>query len=259
MRPETTGATVATARVEGAGSATPGVGAPRSDEQERSPHLLLQAWLSPSFPVGSFAYSHGLETAVDRRWVTNVSDLEHWLADLVGHGALGNDLVLLAHAWRAAELCRWSDLAHLAELGVALQPTPERRLEATQQGGSFLVAVEAAWPCEAIGHLARTLGGAEVTYPVVVAVAAAGHGVALAPALSAFALAFLSAQVSAAIRLSVVGQVDGQRVTAALLPRLEAATRRAAVATLDDLASATMLADVASLMHETQYTRLFRS
>ena len=62
--------------------------------------LLL--WLSPAFPVGGFAFSHGLEWAAERGWVKDRVTLEAWLVDLVTLGSIANDLVLLAAAWRAA-------------------------------------------------------------------------------------------------------------------------------------------------------------
>ena len=88
---------------------------------------------------------------------------------------------------------------------------------------------------------------------------AAGHGVSLGATLSAYALAFIGNLVAAAVRLSIVGQTDGQRVIAALLPALETAASYAATAGVDDLGGAAFRSDIASLAHETQYTRLFRS
>ena len=224
-----------------------------------SPRALLQIWLSPAFPIGAFAYSHGLELAAERGWLGSRAALEAWLADLMTLGALGNDLVLMAHAWRAARAAHWDELEGLAALSVALQPTAERHLEATQQGRSFLDAAAASWPSDAVAELDRRLGPVGVGYAVAVGTAAAGHAVPLDDALAAYALAFLSNLVSAAIRLSIIGQVGGQQVIAALALTAETAARRAATATLDDLASAVMLADLASIAHETQYTRLFRS
>lgn len=246
---------------------------------------LLQVWLSPSFPVGAFAYSHGLEQAVERHWVRDRSSLEAWIADLARHGSLGNDLILLAEAWHAATAGQWDRLADVAQLSAALQPSAERHLEATQQGRSFVDAVAAAWPCAVMTRLRDSLdegagasaGGAgtssapvaaaedgapaaaEIGYPVAVGAAAAGHAIALADTLLAYAVAFAGNLTSAAIRLGVIGQTDGQRVIAALLPLLHGAAARAAASSRDDLGGAAFRSDLASLAHETQYSRLFRS
>lgn len=218
---------------------------------------LLRIWLSPSFPVGAFAYSHGLESAVARGLVSNASDLAGWIAALIARGSLRNDLILLGEAWRLAAEGSFHGLAELNATATALQPSAERYLEATQQGGSFVATIAAAWPCEAVEQL-RNLDK-PIAYPVAVGAAAAGHAISLSQALSAYALAFAMNLVSAAIRLSVIGQTDGQRVIARMLPLLRAQSTEAEKSSLDDLGSATISSDLASLEHETLYSRLFRS
>lgn len=218
---------------------------------------LLRIWLSPSFPVGAFAYSHGLETAVARGLVSNAADLGDWLAALADHGSLGNDLILLAAAWRAAVAGDDRQVAELNSIAVAVQPSAERHLETTQQGGSFAATIAAAWPCEAIDRLREP--DRPIAYPVAVGVAAAGHAVPLAEVLSGFAVGFVMNLVSAAIRLSVIGQTDGQRVIAHLMPALARVAERAQAQSMDDLGGAAYSSDLASLEHETLYSRLFRS
>ena len=234
--------------------------------------LLLQVWLSPSFPAGAFAYSHGLEWAVEAGLIMDRRSLAAWVADLLAHGSIGNDLTILAATWRAASSADWSALREIAELAAALHPSAERRLESNTQGGSFLDAMEAAWPVERNGGLppfewvSQSAGRGQpplapraVAYPVAVGTAAADHGVALEPLLEAYATAFAGNLASAAIRLGVIGQTDAQRLLAGLLPAIANASGQAAASTLNDLGSATWSADLCSLEHETQYTRLFRS
>ncbi len=220
--------------------------------------LLLQIWLSPAFPVGAFAYSHGLEKAAEFGWIHDRASLQNWLSGLIEHGSLRNDLILLAAAWRAITAGDDGALADVAELSAAFQPSAERHLETTQQGRSFLGQITSAWACDAVVRLAAVAPGA-IGYPVAVGVVAAGHAVPLRPTLSAYGLAFIGNMVAAAIRLSVIGQSDGQRIIAALLPAVETAATTAAAASLDDLGGAAFRSDIASLAHETQYTRLFRS
>jgi urease accessory protein len=220
--------------------------------------LPLFVWLSPAFPVGAFAYSHGLEWAVETGAVRDAATLQAWIADLLEHGSGRNDAVLLAASFRATRDGDDTALAEVAELAVALQPSAERHLEATAQGNAFIAAARAAWPCPAFDRLARAWDG-DVAYPVALGVAAAGHGIGLAQTLETALLAFVANLVSAALRLGAIGQTDGQRVTAALLPAVRAAAGFAAASTLDDIGGAAFRSDIASLRHETQYTRLFRS
>lgn len=220
--------------------------------------LPLLVWLSPAFPVGGFAYSHGLEWAVESGDVHDAATLRDWIEDLVRHGSGRTDAVLLAVAYRAAAEGDAARLSEVAEVAVALQPSKERHLETTQQGQAFAVAIEASWPTQAMALL-RDAHPGEIAYPVAVGVAAAGHGVPLSATLQAFLTAFVSALVSAAVRLGPIGQTEGQRVIAALVPAAREVAASLGEATLDDLGGATLRSDLASMLHETQYSRLFRS
>ena len=107
--------------------------------------------------------------------------------------------------------------ATVAELAAAFAPSKERHLETTAQGAAFIEATRAAWPCAALDRLAAAWDG-PVAYPVAVGVAAAGHGIALEPALHAYLHAVTANLISAGVRLVPLGQTDGQRVLAALEP-----------------------------------------
>lgn len=216
----------------------------------------LMTWLSPGYPVGAFSYSHGLEFAVEEGTVCNAAGLEHWLADLLRWGSGRNDAILFRHAHVMAE--RPAALAEIAALAAAFAASSERHLETTAQGRAFAEATMDAWPCHALDRLLKAWDG-PLAYPVVVAVAAAGHGLALDLSLHAYLHAFAGNMVSAGVRLIPLGQRDGQRVVAALEGPIAATAQAALVADLDDLGGAAVLADLAAMKHETQYTRLFRS
>jgi urease accessory protein len=216
------------------------------------------AWLSPAYPVGAFSYSSGIEWAVEAGDVSDADTLQRWLAVMLAGGSGFCDAVLFVHAHRAAAAEEHEALRAVAELASALAPSKERHLETTAQGNAFIEATRAAWPAPALDRLKAAWDGA-VAYPVAVGVAAAGHGIALAPALAAYLQALAANWVSAGVRLVPLGQTDGQRVLAALEPVVAATAQRALTATLDDLGSAAFRADLAGSRHETQYTRLFRS
>jgi len=218
----------------------------------------LQAWLSPAYPVGAFSFSGGLEWAVEAGDVIDAASLQRWIAVILSDGGGFCDAVFFAQAHRASEPADATALAAVAELAVAFAPSKERHLETTAQGGAFLMATRAAWPCAALDRLVAAWPG-PCAYPVAVAAAAAGHGIALAPALAAFLHACAANLISAGVRLIPLGQTDGQRVLAALEPVIAATATRALATPLDAVGSAAFRADLASLRHETQYTRLFRS
>lgn len=221
-------------------------------------HLILMTWLSPAFPVGGFAFSHGLEAAQEAGLVTTCKALEDWLHSVLHEGSGRNDAILLAASWRAAKARSTPELQNVIELGAALQPSSERYLEATVQGRSFMSAIALSWPHEDLAVLPEDYA-AHITYSVAVGVAAAAHGVPLDLTLNAYLHAFLANLISAAVRLGIVGQTDGQRVIAKLLQSIAHIAQRAEKAILDDLGSSCARADMMSLHHETQYSRLFRS
>lgn len=220
--------------------------------------LLLQVWLSPAFPIGAFAYSHGIEWAVEAGDVGDRRSLEEWIGDLLEHGGPWSDAVLLACTHRAVRANDDAALREVVELALALAPSRERRLETIQQGTSFLLAVRAAWPCDALERCATVLGD-RVALPVAVGVTAAAHDIELVATLDAFLLSIVTNLVSSAVRLVPLGQTDGTLAVARLVPALRAVAARAASASLDDVGGCALRSDVASMRHETQTTRLFRS
>jgi urease accessory protein len=216
------------------------------------------AWLSPAFPVGAFSYSSGIEWAVEAGDITDAEGLRRWLAVVIGDGGAFCDAVFLAHAHRAATADNAKALRAVAELAAAFAPSNERHLETTAQGRAFVEAMRAAWPCDALERLLAIWDG-PITYPVAVGVAAAGHDIALDTALHAYLHALTANLISAGVRLIPLGQTEGQRLLAGLEPVVAAAAQRALITRLDDVGSAAIRADIASMKHETQYTRLFRS
>jgi len=215
----------------------------------------LLTWFSPAYPVGAYTYSHGLEWAVERGDVCDLRSAYDWIEGVLSAGAGRSDAVLLAHAWRAESP---EQLSSLAELARALAPSSERRLESSTQGRAFLDVTEAAWPGPRLAW-ARALPVALRVHPIVVGLAAAAHELPLATVLEAWLQAFVANLVSAAVRLVPLGQTDGQRLQAAFEARVMHVADQAQHAPLDEVGGMALLADIASMNHETQYTRLFRS
>lgn len=218
----------------------------------------LMAWLSPSFPVGAFSYSHGLEWAIEDGTVTSAATLEAWVVDVLMHGAGRSDAIIFAHAHDA--ISDEAALCDVAELAAALVPGAERRLETLAQGRAFLIAVRAAWPNAALERAAAAIEGDEgPAYAVAVAVAAAAHGVPRRPAAHAYLHAFAANIVSAGLRAVPLGQTDGQKIIARLAPVVAGVVDGVEGLPLEAVGGAAFRADIASMKHETQYTRLFRS
>lgn len=216
----------------------------------------LLAWSSPAYPVGAYTYSHGLETAVEEGAVRDVTALAAYVRTALRDGAGRIDGALAAAAIAAAG--DDAALDAVAELGFAWRGTAETALEATQQGNAFAAVTIAAWPdarfeAFCIRHPRR------LAHAVAFGAACGFAGIAVRDAVFAFLSAFAANLVSSGVRLVPLGQTDGQRTTAALLPDITAATEAAVTADLDTIGTAAPMLDLFSLRHETQYTRLFRS
>ena len=216
--------------------------------------LRLLAWLSPAFPTGGFAWSHGIEWAVEAGDVRDADSLRDWLGDLLVHGAGRNDAILLRHAHRAA--ADPDALAAVCEHGLAAQPAAERRAESVGQGNAFALAA-VAWGAAPLPALAARMG--DIPYSVAVGALAGAHGIAEDDAALGLLQAFAANLISAAVRLVPLGQSAGLGVLAALAPTLLAVAAATRATTLDELGGACFRADTAAMRHETQYTRLFRS
>jgi urease accessory protein len=227
-------------------------------EAEAAALYRLMTWLSPAFPVGAFSYSSGIEWAVEAGDIGNAASLTDWLAAMLADGAGFCDAVFLAKTHQAVVDDDNSALRDVAELAAAFVPSRERQLETSTQGRAFIETARAAWSCDALAHLLSQCPGI-IVYPVAVGLVSASHDIPLAPTLHAFLHALVSNWISAGARLIPLGQTDSQRVLAALESVVSETAGRAMGASLDDLGSATFRADLASLRHETQYTRLFRS
>ena len=206
--------------------------------------LLLLNWMSPAFPIGSFAYSHGLEFAIAENEISTQSEVETWIADLITHGSAWNDAVLFAQCWN-------EDSGELNELALSMASSSERYLETTQLGRSFAIATS-------VFTNAKFPGG-DVAYPIVAGLACNSAGIDQHSALLAFLHGFAAAQVSVAVRLVPLGQTAGLHVLKNLMLVISETALRASKATLDDLGSCTLLADITAMNHETLQPRIFRT
>ena len=207
----------------------------------------LLTWLSPAFPIGAFAYSHGLEWAIEAGDVQDETALYDWVQAVLRHGSGRNDAIFLRHAHRANDP---DALRSLAELAAASQPSRERRNETLAQGTAFLLAGEVWGGCGIEGAVA---------YPVAFGALARAHGVPEDPAALGYLHAFAANLVSAAVRLVPLGQTAGLRTIAALEPVVGEIADETCGAGLGDIGGACFRSDIAAMRHETQYTRLFRT
>lgn len=238
---------------------------------EASQLLLLLNWMSPAFPIGAYAYSHGLEWAIESGDVSTPQEVEEWINDVITRGSGWNDAVLFALSYKQ----------DVNELALALCSSQERYLETTHLGAAFESAagifasskspsalratppqrgkIDSPYPPPAAGEVTRSAGGGSLTYPVAAARACKAMGISPDHALLAFLQGFSNALISVAVRLVPIGQTAGLEIMRNLMPVISATATRAATATQADLGSIALLSDVAAMKHETQHSRIFRT
>jgi urease accessory protein len=206
--------------------------------------LTIVQWLSPAFPVGSFAYSHGLEWAISAGEISDAPALEGWIATILTEGAGRSDAILLCHA-----LNRATDLAELSALAEALAASRERLAETCEQGRALLTTTNAL--------LGQDLP--PMPYPVALGAAARGLGLPPRQVAGLYLQAFASALVQVGVRFVPLGQTQGQRVLSALHPVITALAAEAATSPLAALGSGGLRADLAAMRHETLDVRIYRT
>jgi urease accessory protein len=223
----------------------------------------LMSWMSPAWPIGAFAHSGGLEWAVEAGHVTDRDTTFEWVASLVEHGSIHNDIVLFVHAWRAVEAEDRDRLLEVAELAIASQTGFERNLENCAQGAAFRRIAVATAGVSRFNEYFTELSDDQLSYPVAAAALFVCRGIALKAGLTAWLHGSVANLVSAAQRLVPLGQTDGQLVLRDLRSIVIAAAENGCRLPESDpflaLGSCTLLAELGCMAHETQYTRLFRT
>jgi len=219
--------------------------------------LRLQSWLSPTFPNGAYSYSHGLEWAAEAGYIHDRSSLVDWLEADLCHGSGRNEALFFSEAYRCAVNDDGVKLMRVAEVAAASRGTSEFALESSQQATACLNTLRRVWSDRILDLFL------EVQFQPVLAVVlgarSARERIPAGVALPAFLHSYVANLVIAGVRLIPLGQTDGQLAIAELEHAVLYASAQGTCATLDELGSAGFMVELASIAHETQYTRLFRS
>lgn len=208
--------------------------------------LTLTQWLSPAFPLGSFAYSHGLEQAVRSSWVDSATDLQEWLEDIVEFGSGQSDAIWIRLAFDAESD---AEVQALNAQCRAYAPSLERLREAERQGQAFARVTSVVW---------------EMSLPTLQLPIALGRAAKLAElpidmVVTLYLQALLANLVSAAQRLMPLGQTDAQAVLSRLNQTCLEIAADSSNKGLVDISSSAFLSDIAAMRHETLQPRIFQS
>ncbi len=222
----------------------------------RTVHLLRLLHLaSPSLPTGAFAYSQGLEWAVENGWVKDNSTLKAWLADLIKNSVTHVDIPILKRMYEAACLRDASQLAQWAERLLAMRESRELRLEEKQRGRALATLLEGlqvpitdgekiiAADCQLTGF----------------ALAAARWRIPIFDTALGYLWSWLENQVLAGIKAIPLGQTEGHQILLDMDRVVGSAVKTGLILEDDAVGASNPALAIASMLHETQYTRIYRS
>jgi len=215
--------------------------------------LRLLQLSSATLPVGGYAFSQGLEYAVDKGWLKNAEDVRAWLSLQLQQSLANTDLPLLARQLRAARIQDCEKMIYWNHYTLACRETSELRLNDTAMGAAMV---------RLLSHLDVPMplrDQQEITFVAAFAMAAAHWQIDTRIACQGYLWSWLENQVAAATKLVPLGQTSAQQLLGELLPEIPQAIDYSETIADGAIGGSLPAVAMASAWHETQYSRLFRS
>jgi urease accessory protein len=204
-------------------------------------HQVLFSWFSPNFPIGSFNFSHGLEAAVEMKFIHDSFTLENWISNLITDGSGKTDVILLSNAYRGK---------NINELALALCPSKERWIESIKLGKSFSKNIRDNWSYNIEDDLA---------FPVALGKAGSFFSIPLDQLLIIFLQSFASNLITFGIKHIPLGQSAGQKILINLIPVIQAQSMKYKNYDIKDIGSSAFISDLASMYHENLKNRIYQT
>ena len=204
-------------------------------------HQVLFSWFSPNFPIGSFNFSHGLEAAVEMKFIHDSFTLENWISNLITDGSGKTDVILLSNAYRGK---------NINELALALCPSKERWIESIKLGKSFSKNIRDNWSYNIEDELA---------FPVALGKAGSFFSIPLDQLLIIFLQSFASNLITFGMKHIPLGQSAGQKILINLIPVIQAQSMKYKNYDIKDIGSSAFISDLASMYHENLKNRVYQT
>ncbi|HEY9643748.1 MAG TPA: urease accessory protein UreF [Coleofasciculaceae cyanobacterium] len=218
--------------------------------------LRLLQLSSPALPVGAYSYSEGLETLVQAETVTNLQSLQHWLTQELQYGAIRLEAIALLNAYQAVQAEDWDSLKSENQWLSAFRETEELREQSWQMGRSLTRLLLQLQP-EMEPQIAAC--GEPCNFAIAFALAACHWQIDPQTAVLGYLQSWASNLVNAGVRLIPLGQTQGQRLLLNLYPQLQQTVESVLQRQEDEIWNCGWGLAIASMTHETLYSRLFRS
>ena len=205
----------------------------------RDPHQILQAWFSSSFPIGSYAYSHGLEALIDDKKINNKDDVKEYLKALLFYGTLKNDYIFIKTIYIGEEI---------SELILASASSKERRIEMIDMGNSFRKIMKDSWE----------LSLPENT-PFIYCLTKAGlhFNIKFDNLIKFYLQSFISNLINVCVKHIPMSQKDGQTLNVNFIDQIQNFLTQSDQLTIKDIGSTFFIGDIFAMKHENLYSRIY--
>ena len=215
--------------------------------------LQLFNLISPALPIGNFAYSQGIEFAIEDNWLKNEDDIHAWIQCVLVHSIAYWDLPCLRLMKQAIETKNESELKKINETLLASRETKELWLEDQQVGKALLKLIKN----QNIEFDDAFLNNP--TVPLGFALASTHYNMDHQSILMGYCWAWCENQVAAASKTLPLGQTQMQRILQKLMPDIEQAIKTSMKLNYDSMGNSLPMLAISSSLHQHQYSRLFRS
>lgn len=217
--------------------------------------LSLLQLTSSALPVGAYSYSEGLEMLVENGIITSAQSLQNWLESELKYGAIRIEAAVMIRAYEAVTL-DLQLLSYWNQWLSAARETEELRCASWQMGRSLIQLLEKLYP--QIKSITSTVGN-PCNYAIAFGIALAHHQINIEAGLLGYLYSWVSNLITAGVKLIPLGQTAGQQLIRFLQPLLINHAAQITAMVDDELSCCSWGLSLASMQHETQYTRLFRS
>tara|TARA_S200000501_G_scaffold227688_1_gene213496 strand:- start:780 stop:1415 length:636 start_codon:yes stop_codon:yes gene_type:complete len=208
-------------------------------DKTKDPHQILQIWFSSSFPIGSYAYSHGVESLIDNKKIQNKSDVIEFLEAVLNYGTLRNDYIFIKSIYNNLEI---------NDLILSNATSKERQIEMIAMGNSFRNIMRDSWDLNLQENSA---------FIYCVSKAAIYFNIDFNDLIKFYFQSFISNLITVCVKHIPVSQKDGQSINVMFINKIQDFINNSKDLTIDDIGTTFFIGDLFSMKHENQETRIY--
>ena len=205
----------------------------------KDPHQILQVWFSSSFPIGSYAYSHGLEALIDNKKIKNKDDVKEFLDALLFYGTLRNDYIFMKSVYKGEEI---------NELILASASSKERQIEMIDMGNSFRKIMKDSWELSLPEN---------TSFIYCLAKAGLHFNINFDDLIKFYLQSFISNLINVCVKHIPMSQKDGQSLNVIFINQIQEFLSHSDKLTLKDIGTTFFIGDIFAIKHENLDSRIY--